>query len=97
MSGIKRHHRRAPDCHAQDERAGAGNKERQDSRHWDQAKGHCPDRGSDQDEGHAPSDLRPQAVGPGTHGRLDEQRCDVIQCHEETDPDRGKMKFVCQE
>jgi hypothetical protein len=40
---------------------------------------------------------RAQAVRPGTHRRLDEQRGDVIQRHKEADPDRRQVKAVGQE
>ena len=93
----QRHHRRAPQRHAEQQGAGAGHKQRQHSSQGDQAKGHRADRRADQDEGHAPPDGRAQAVRPGAHRRLDEQRGDVIQGHEEADQRRRQPELVRQE
>jgi hypothetical protein len=53
--------------------------------------------GADEDEGHAAANRRAQAVRPGAHRRLDQQRGDVIQRHKEADPDRRQVKAVGQE
>ena len=70
---------------------------RQNGCQRDQAKSQRADRRADQDEGHPPPDRGAQPVRPGTHRRLDEQRRDIVQGHEETDPGSGQPKLIGQE
>ena len=52
---------------------------------------------ADEDEWHAPPDGRAQLVGPRAHGRLDEQRGDVVQRHEEADERGREMELLGEE
>jgi hypothetical protein len=68
-----------------------------DRRHGDQAEDQRADGGADQDERHAAADGRAQAVGPGTDGRLDEDRRNVVEGHEKANQDRRETELVGEE
>ena len=90
------HHWRPPNGHTQNERTRAGYKEWQDAGQWNQPKGNCADRRADQDERQPSPDFCPQSVRPGPNRWLDEQCRDIIERHEETDPDGCQVKLVGQ-